>query len=106
MNWLDVIAAVNDESVLSRNLARSELLTEGNVTFRIQRGYRNAGTAYNDAMRASHGELLVVAHQDVYLPRSWSARLRTIVADLDIVDPGWAVLGLYGVTKARRHVGY
>lgn len=106
MTTFDIIAAVNDDTVLTKNLERSAVLLEPDVTFRAQRGYANAGKAYNEAMRLSTADVAVIVHQDVYLPAAWSTRVRSILKNLEVVDPDWAVLGLYGVTKAQRHVGY
>jgi hypothetical protein len=102
----DVVAAVNDDKVLARNLLRSPMLAAPDVRLHIQRGHRTAGSAYNAAIRASTQALIVLAHQDVYIPAPWRERITAITARLSAADPNWGVLGCYGITGERRHVGY
>jgi Glycosyltransferase like family len=102
---IDVIAAVNDNSVLAANLGRSPMLQRPNTLLYVQRGYRSAAQAYRTAMQSSRGDFLVFAHQDVYLPSGWDERLLRSIAYLDEADPQWAVLGVFGVTRQGAKVG-
>lgn len=102
---IDVVAAVNDDAVLCRNLLRSPLLARADVSLHLQRGYASASLAYRAAMTACRSDIVVFAHQDVYLPSQWEDRLMHNVARLAHRDPRWAVLGIYGVRPDGVHVG-
>lgn len=102
---LAVVVAVNDDTVLARNLAASPLLAEGRAVLHVERGASCAGAAYNAGLDATDAELVVFAHQDVYLPPGWDRALRAAVATLEAHDPNWAVLGVFGTTDAGDRVG-
>ena len=70
------------------------------------RGFGCAGAAYNAGIRQSSGEVLVFAHQDVYLPPEWDSQLGAAVAHLFQSDPNWAVLGVFGITRDSRPQGH
>jgi hypothetical protein len=103
---LDVVAAVNDEAILTSNLKRSPLLDRPGVTLRLQKDYPSAALAYGAAMRECTSDIVVFAHQDAYLPGHWEDRLMEHVARIGQLDPAWAVLGLYGVRPDGSQVGY
>ena len=102
---IDVVAAVNDEAVLEGNLLRSPMMARPDVRFHPRRGFTSAARAYDDALTDCTSDLVVFAHQDVYLPSGWEQRLRAQVAELERVDPDWGVLGIYGVAADGRHAG-
>jgi len=102
---IDVVAAVNDEAILASNLLRSPMLAREDVRFHARRSFRSASRAYDDALTDCRSDLVVFAHQDVYLPMGWEQRLRAQVALLERHDPDWGVLGVYGVTAEGRQVG-
>lgn len=102
----DFVAAVNDDEVLAANLARSRALSEPGSRLHILRGYRSASVAYNAGLDAGTHELVVFAHQDVYLPAGWAPAMSAALAHLDAIDPAWAVLGLFGSTAAGGTVGH
>jgi glycosyltransferase involved in cell wall biosynthesis len=70
------------------------------------RAFASAGAAYNAGMRQAAGEVLVFAHQDVYLPPEWDSQLAAAVSSLFQSDPNWAVLGVWGITRESRRQGY
>lgn len=102
---MEIVSAVNDESVLSRNLLRSPMLEAPGVGLQLRRNYASAALAYQDAIHDSHSDLLVFTHQDVYLPRQWQSLLLRSITVLDEHDPHWAVLGIYGVQTTGQQVG-
>jgi len=103
---IDVIAAVNSESILRNNLVRSSLFNHPNVTLTLQKGYFSASAAYNSAFKRCAYDLVVFVHLDVYIPDGWEEKVIRNIAYLDETDPTWAVLGVYGVMKSGQHVGY
>ena len=102
---LDVVVAVNDDTVLASNLLRSPLLRRPGVTLHVQKGYASAALAYRAAMHVSSGDVLVFAHQDAYVPAQWDTQLRLAIASLEKTDPLWAVLGVYGMRVDGTQVG-
>jgi hypothetical protein len=102
---LAVVAAVNDEAVLARNLAASALIAGDRARFVPIRGAPSASAAYNRGLDATEAPIVIFAHQDVWLPPGWEAGLRAALATLDRVDPRWAALGVFGATATGERVG-
>lgn len=96
----DVAAAVNSPAVLANCLARSPDIVGGALTLRTYEGYACAARAYNRALAESRAEVVVFAHQDVYLPRGFREGLRAQVERLERLDPTWAVAGVTGLDAA------
>jgi hypothetical protein len=92
-----VVAAVNDRRVLESNLACSPVIAGGRWPLEIEQGHASASRAYNAALARVAADVVVFAHQDVYLPRGWDERLIAAVRYLEKADPKWAVLGVFGV---------
>ena len=102
---IEIIAAVNDEDVLRSNLSASPCVAEGKVRLHAMRGFDSAGKAYNAGLERTTADLVVFAHQDVYLPREWEMNLLDAARWLDEHDPNWALLGCVGVDGDGRVVG-
>lgn len=102
-----IAAASNDDAVLRRDLLASPDVDAEAV--RVQRGYRSATQAYNDALDAEAGraDAVVFAHQDVYLPAGWLAGLDRALAAVEAQGRPWAVMGVHGVpaSGASARVG-
>jgi len=104
MNW-SLIVAVNNDAILKNCLASSPCIGHAR-DFNVMRGLATAGAAYNAGMCQAAGDVLVFAHQDVYLPPGWDDCLSAAIARLSNRDPQWAVLGVFGVSSARKRHGY
>jgi GT2 family glycosyltransferase len=104
MTWSLVVTA-NSEVVLNNNLLRSG---EANYAkeIKIQRNAPNAATAYNAGMTECTGDVVVFAHQDVFLPAGWAKKLCHYMELLTSRDPHWGVAGLYGVAMAGDSAGH
>lgn len=89
-------AAVNDHQVLRQCLAASPDLAGGAVRLRTYEGYRSAPAAYNRALDEAEAEILMLVHQDVYLPAGYFDRLSARLRQLDEIAPDWAVAGVVG----------
>lgn len=96
MNDWTVIVASNDETVLQNCLSQSPDLVMARQLL-VQRGFTSASTAYNAGLEAARSELIVLAHQDVYLPPGWWNSLEHALAVLETTDPNWGVLGPFGI---------
>ena len=97
---------VNDEAVLRENLAASPAVMAEPERLTLLRDQPSASIAYNAGLDATTARICVFAHQDVYLPLGWEERLKDCVAQLDRLDPNWAVAGLFGMDLAGTHVGW
>lgn len=102
---ISVAAAVNDRQTLEKCLASSPDLNAG-TTLRVYEKYVTAGQAYNAAMDDCDTSILVLAHQDVYLPRNFIAQLSMTLNTLTLLDPGWAVAGVVGAQLNGRIIGH
>lgn len=98
---IDFAAAVNDEAVLTNCLKRSPDLQQEAARLRTYVGFKSAGEAYNCALDESEAPYLVLLHQDIYLPRGFLDKLRTRIAELNRIDPDWAVAGPIGLGLDR-----
>lgn len=105
MDWC-CVAAVNKPEVLAANLAASPSLSRHPGLLNIQENCSSASIAYNRGLQETTAEIVVFAHQDVYLPEGWDMLLEQRVRELDILDPTWAVAGLVGLTIENRVAGH
>lgn len=103
---LCVIALVNDDASLAHNLETSDLLTRQGVPLHIERGAASASIGYNAGLDATTAGLVVLAHQDVYFPPGWHVHLARAIADVEQIDPDWAVLAPFGMcAETDAHIG-
>ncbi len=103
---MQIVAAVNDDEILALNLMRSKIVREGAVNLKCYRGAASASQAYNQGLDESTARIVVFAHQDVFLPDDWTERLAHALAQIESVDPDWAVIGAFGIDIAGRPVGH
>lgn len=101
------IVVANDPGILHANLLASPCL-QGAHTHQVivQEGFASATAAYNAALAQSRNEILVFIHQDVYLPERWLSDLDSALRQLARSDPGWGVLGCWGVKQNGDEFGY
>src|SRR5689334_20038699 len=104
---LTFVVASNDQAVLDDNFLRSSCL-RGNHPHQVlvQRGFPSAARAFNDALDNSVSDVVVFAHQDIVLPKSWAPDLFAALGTLDSMDPNWGVLGCYGETLDEGGRGF
>ncbi len=100
-----LIVAVNHEEVLQGTLLKSPDIDD-RCQLVLKRGYASAGQAYEAGIAEAKNEILVFAHQDVYLPQGWLNGVRGCMAQLHHRDPNWGVLGPSGVANSTDFVGY
>ena len=104
MQW-SLVSAVNNREVLTKNLLRSpDIGTASEVM--LQTDFPSAATAYNAAIERATSDILVFAHQDVYLPQGWISSVEEAGRRLATQDPSWGVLGVWGGTTEGRLPGY
>jgi hypothetical protein len=98
-------AAVNNRAVLANCLERSPDVASGALRLRIYEGARSASAAYNQAISEAEADILILAHQDVYLPEGFLARLGRELARLNGIDPEWALAGVAGLDPNGQFQG-
>lgn len=102
-----IVAAVNDEGVLNKTLLASPAIGSDCEVI-LRRGYASAGKAYNSGLAAARNDVVVFAHQDVFLPATWPWHLQQVLDALETAGTPWGVLGCFGITRAKppRPFGY
>jgi hypothetical protein len=98
-----LVVAVNNQSVLETSLLRSPDIGP-NCQVVLQRGYPSAAAAYNSGLAQASADLVVLAHQDVYLPEGWKEALDRSIATLGAMKLRWGCLGVFGIA-AGAHPG-
>lgn len=95
---LCIVVASNNDECLGRNLLASPLVQMG-VQIHIERGAPSASVAYNRGLAATSAPIVIFAHQDVYFPQGWEARLFAAIAALQAQGANWALLGPFGMAQ-------
>ena len=95
---LSFVVCVNDELQLTANLLASPALSHGSPhELIVIRGASSIGDAFNDALFRARNAMVVMVHQDVYLPLGWDTQfLSGLEKARRIYDPLGAV-GLFGI---------
>lgn len=102
---LAVVTAVNDDNVLAGNLAASPIFEDNSAPLIIKRGYSSAGQAYNIALDETKADVVIFSHQDVYLPKGWDKKLKSVIEALESRCSKWAILGVVGKDNRGNLVG-
>jgi hypothetical protein len=100
-----VISAVNNESVLRSCLLSSPEIGSASEVI-LQTGFHSAAEAYNAGIEKATSDVLVLVHQDVYLPKGWIDRVQDALEAIAANDPQWAVAGVWGGKQAREFTGH
>jgi hypothetical protein len=99
-----IVAAVNDEEVLEKNLLLSPGVNDdGANQLIIKRKYRTASSAYNEAISEAKNEIIIFIHQDVYLPENWLPSLKKSLSYFEKEKINWEFL-LLGSRKGRTGI--
>ncbi|MFA7464601.1 MAG: hypothetical protein WCY54_06060, partial [Syntrophales bacterium] len=101
---LTFVVAVNDFPVYENNFLSSPCLRSAGCRIVTVSGFPSASTAYNEGILRAQTDLVIFAHQDVFLPESWLDELERSLEFLEREDASWGVLGCYGIAgdgKAR-----
>ncbi len=102
-----LICACNDTKILRENLLASPFARQCQVI--VQHNYTNVPLAYNEAMPQATGDILIFAHQDVYLPDTFETELKHALfclgrTDWGVIGPaGQSAMGGYGYVLDRGH---
>lgn len=103
---LSFVIAVNDETVFRDNVLASPIFEDRHPhEVRVRRNFPSASLAYNDAIAEASNDILVIMHQDVYLPIGWDVKL-ACTFDYLRGKGRVGVLGCYGVSGQGKRVGH
>jgi hypothetical protein len=97
--------AANDEGVLAGNLMASPTLYSGSIEVCVQRGFSSAAVAYNRLIDQCRSDILILVHQDVYLPQHWLDKVAEAVKHLENKGEAWGILGVWGVRGNGQYAG-
>ncbi len=97
--------ASNSQALLDANLLRSPMIASGEIACHSVFGAASASHAYNSALDATEGAVIIFAHQDVFFPLGWQDMLRARIAEIAARDPHWALIGAFGVGFDGAHIG-
>lgn len=102
MTDVGFVCISNNESVLKSNLLRSEDLRGAEVE--IERNPSSATRGLNAAMERLRPrvDLIVLVHQDVFLPEGWVQRL---LMEIERLPEDWGVIGSFGFSEGRGTCG-
>jgi len=104
---ITLAVAANDRRVLESNfLASPCLATDNQAGVIIQWNHSSAASAYNEVIERSKHDIIVFAHQDVFLGNHWISQFERSLVMLEEMDQSWGVLGCYGITADGRYRGY
>jgi hypothetical protein len=107
---LSIVACVSDDTILEANLLASPCLKDGKPhEVILARRCTSAAEGLNFGLEQARNPLVVLTHQDVYLPRGWPARLARAYREADRRYGPIGVAGVYGVVMAEsgpRRVGH
>ncbi|MBK8814686.1 MAG: hypothetical protein IPN42_03895 [Methylococcaceae bacterium] len=102
---LTIVAAVNNKDVLQKNLLFSPEILDESTSYQviIKENYSSASIAYNSAIDESKNDIVIFAHQDIYLPEGWFSSLWESILYLNKTQPNWGVLGCYGCKEGSTN---
>jgi glycosyltransferase involved in cell wall biosynthesis len=92
-----LVAASHDEEILNANLRPSLLQQKDKVELHVVKNAVSASIAYNQALSATQADIIVFVHHDVFLPAGWIELLHLRIAEVEALDPDWALIGPAGV---------
>lgn len=99
-----LVSVTNNKTILENCLLSSPDVSTATEVI-LQKNCQSAAQAYNAALDLATTDLLVFAHQDVYLPEGWLAQFQNSLLWLAKNDPDWAVAGLWGVKPDENWAG-
>lgn len=87
--------ASHSPTILHANLAQSPCAAL--MPLHVETDAPSAAIAYNHALDATTAPIVVFVHHDVYLPNGWEALLAARLAEVEAIDPNWALAGAFGI---------
>lgn len=94
-----IISAINDEKIFAENLYSSPQILDHSII--TCHGFKNVCRAYNRGMESTNTDIVIFAHQDVFLPSGFFIQLENSINNL--TDRNWGVLGVAGVNGLKEN---
>lgn len=100
-----LVCASNNPRILAENLMLSPMIGSGAYRLEVIEDAPSATAAYNAGLDRTTADVVVFLHHDVYLPLGWDALLQQRIAEVEAMDPDWALLGAYGLGTNNHGYG-
>lgn len=68
--------------------------------------YKSLASAINAGIKKSENDIIVIIHEDVYLPVNWHSRLEVILNNLEKNDNNWGIIGPAGLSFKNTMIGH
>lgn len=101
---LSLCCISNNDTVLKENLLAH--CHAAAIETLIEKSPASAAIGLNALLEKAVGDVIILAHQDLYLPQNWFEQLSATLDWLDKNDPKWGVLGAWGRlgSEYRGHI--
>ena len=81
----------------------NELITINNF---CNLNYDSLAHAMNAGIEESNNEIIVIVHEDTFLPDGWQTELEIAIEGIEKNDPDWGILGVAGLDKNGSPAGH
>ena len=102
---LVVCCLSNSREVLDLNLRSSPAIATGRLRLDVEENPPSAGIGYNRLLDRNPDSICILAHHDVYLPEGWEQVLTDRLAEVQALDPNWAIVAAFGIGLDGRRWG-
>ncbi len=68
--------------------------------------YDSLAHAMNAGIEKSNNEIIVIVHEDTFLPAGWQTELETAIEEIEKSNPEWGILGVAGLDKTGVPAGH
>jgi hypothetical protein len=103
MTSITFVVPVANEDIFRRCLLSSRIFQIPSChELIVQRGWRSAAAAFNEAITRAENDIIVCLHEDVLLPPSWPQQLLGELENLEKLHGSFGVVGCAGATRGGR----
>jgi len=81
----------------------NELITIDNF---CNLNYDSLAHAMNAGIKKSANEIIVIVHEDTFLPNGWQSELELAIENIEKNDPNWGILGVAGLDINGNPAGH
>ena len=91
-------------------LASSDVSNQQNELITIDNfcnlNYDSLANAMNAGIEKAKNEIIVLVHEDTFLPDGWQAELEAAIDEIEKIDPNWGILGVAGLDDKGKPAGH
>jgi hypothetical protein len=107
MSGITFVIPVGDEDTFEKCFLSSPLLAENpRSQVLVQRRFKSASLAFNDAIDRAANDIIVFAHQDVVFPSSWDRQFLGRLEELESLRIPIGIVGCVGITHGGEQAGH